>query len=114
MGPAGTTSIRLLITVSTALSAPGAFPKKLGAYAMSSSTPKAPFIDPSDTPQFRRFSSQLVRLAQLAESPPKLNPTNGLMKLSARAGATAQATSAAARTSVRRGCKVSLPFHTDY
>src|SRR5439155_26903810 len=106
--------MRLLMTVSTALFVPGLFPKKSGAYAMSSSNPKMPRVVPIDAPQLRRFSLQLVRLAQLAESPPKLNPTNGLMKPSARAGVTAQAMSAAARMSIRSGCKASLLFHTDY
>src|SRR3989442_1534951 len=100
--------MRLLMTVSTALFVPGLFPKKSGAYAMSSSNPKRPRVVPIDAPQSRRFSLQLVRLAQLAESPPKLNPTNGLMKPPARAGVTAQAMSAAARMSIRRGCTASL------
>jgi hypothetical protein len=38
-------------------------------------------------PQFARFSSQVVRPMQLAESPPKLKPRNGEMKPAASAEA---------------------------
>src|SRR5437867_13112047 len=64
---------------------------------MSCSNPKIPCIVPNDAPQFIRFSSQLVRLGQLAASPPKLNPRNGAIKPAARAGA-------AVRTNNRSHC----------
>jgi hypothetical protein len=50
---------------------------------MSSSKPKMPCLDPNETPQFTRFSSQFDSVRQFAESPPKLNPTNGVKKPSA-------------------------------
>jgi hypothetical protein len=43
---------------------------------------------PSATPKVVRLSSQLVRLAQFDESPPKLKPMKGEMNPSARAGVT--------------------------
>mgnify|MGYP003694545123 CR=1 FL=1 len=52
---------RLLISVRTALSDSGASPKKFFEYPMSSSNPTV-LIEPSDTPQSLRCTSQLVKL----------------------------------------------------
>jgi hypothetical protein len=56
---------------------------------------------PNDAPQFSRFSSQELRLAQFDESPPKLKPMNGAMKPSARAGLAIDIGSIAAASVVR-------------
>src|SRR6185295_18402678 len=86
-----------------ALSPVDVLPKKSGAYANSSSIPVTPFVLPIDTPQFRRFSSQLVRLTQFAESPPNPKPTKGVMKPWAHTDRGAKLNSAIERTRTR--CK---------
>src|SRR5436309_4716130 len=99
-GPANTPAVMLLIAVNTLLSAPGTDPKKFLAYAMSSSNPKMPLADMSDTPKLRCFSSQLVSAAQFAESPPKLYPRNGVTNPSALAGTAAPASAAITKATI--------------
>src|SRR5262249_22092690 len=94
---------KLLIAVKTELSARGTSPKKFFAKEMSSSKPKTLPIEPSDAPKLRRLSWQFVNLLQLDESPPKLNPMNGVMNPSACAGKTERASSTMVNA---RACKV--------
>src|SRR5262249_8862779 len=82
-------------------SVPGVSPKKCLAKLRSSSIPKSVPIVPMDTPKFVRLSLQFVRLGQLPESPPKLYPTNGVIKPSARAGIAVSRKSAATPPSTR-------------
>src|SRR5687768_1057676 len=58
---------------------------------------------PNEMPAARRLFSQ-SSMAGHPESPPKWNPTKGLMKPSARAGDDVPATSAAAATHNRSAC----------
>src|SRR5262245_1047212 len=69
-----------------------------------------PLVAPIVTPQFVRFSSHEVRLVQFAESPPKLNPTYGVMNPSARAGAAVDVRSAAA-SAPRQKMRIIPPEH---
>ncbi len=96
-------TIRLLISVSIELSLPGVLPKKSGAQAMSCSKPKTPLVDPSAMPHWFRWSSQSVRLWQIAVSREKPKPRNGLMKPSARAGTTLELINVSAMATMRYG-----------
>jgi hypothetical protein len=104
-GPTFGTSMTLVITVRTLFDTPGVSPKKLLAYANSSSKPNTSPRTPSVTPAFTRLSSQSVSSGQ-PESPPKLNPIRGLMKpwapsSCAAAGSTESETKAATSTATR-------------
>src|SRR5258708_38486920 len=77
---------------------------------MSSSTPNAPLVDPSETPQLRRLSSQLVKLRHDGESLPKPNPTNGLRKPSASADRGPKLNKARTKTTIRRGCIITTVY----